>query len=228
MTNHDLPSELTSVTLDKPRLLGGLAALATAALMGIVMLMPNAQFSLPFLVMTSFAVMAGYALWGVFRAPCPDCGALYSGGLVPRNNSSVQCRECGTYFATKDGRVHRTGDEAIEAQPTFAVPCPARISWPKGCCVCESPVARTVPIDLEVRSDAPLLEDIVTRAATLGTFKLVSKNRYQVQIPVCASHDSESARLDFRPEERQLYILFRSRRYANAFEQANGLTHLDA
>lgn len=218
----------TTVTIQKGPLAAILLCLAFLAFVTWLSMQRSGGFAIGVMMGLFGLVGILYGLWFLYSAPCADCSAPYTGGVFPKDNDSLQCKACDKYFHTKGGRSIATSDTAIEALPVFAVPCPRKIVWPAGCCVCEAPVTRTVPVRLEVEGKSPLLGDFMTQAATLGTFRLVSKNTYEVSVPVCATHGEGSADLEHRAGEDQLYIRFRSRKYAKVFEQANGLTHLDA
>ncbi len=216
---HGHKTHLTQ--LDKARLAGG--AIATILLAGTIYGFATSHgfavvWAILFLV---FGASAVYAFIGLGKATCPECGYAHS-GLGLKNNPSIQCKGCDEYFHIIDKHVTPTSDSAIEEFPVFATPCPQDIKWPDGCCVCQAPVTRHLPIYLELEENAPIATDLLTRAATLGTFKLVSKRKFEVQIPLCDQHESASAELEYRTADEQLYISFCSRSYAKAFDATNG------
>ena len=223
----DIEEFKPTVELDKLRIAGAVAALAGLAWVAWASFNTRGAGSL--LIMISLFCIVGlvYALIGLGKATCPECGMMKS-GVMPKNNDSLECKGCGAYFHTKDGEVFATATDAVEEFPAFATACPKAIEWPPGCCVCQGDVTGTAPVLLELQEDAPIAHDMLTRAATLGTFKLVSKRRFEVQVPVCDDHGSDSADLEFRYEEAQLYIKFRSRAYAKAFDEANGPVFWDS
>ncbi len=227
MQADDMPDIPTTVQLDKVRLAGGIGSLL--GLLWVVWAYTATRGAGSMLVIVTLFCLVGafYAFIGLGKAPCPDCGMMKSGvGL--KHNDSLECVGCGSYYNTRDGEVFATAEDAVETFPAFGTACPKNIEWPAGCCVCQQTVTRTVPITLELEEDSPIAQDMLTRAATLGTFKLVSKRLFEVQIPVCPEHGSDAAELEFRYDEAQLHIRFRSRSYAAAFEEANGPVFWDS
>jgi hypothetical protein len=216
-----------TVQVDKLRLAGaavGLLMLAGAVYIGVA---GRGMLAMGFIWGMIALIGTGYALMGLGKAPCPECGFMVS-GLLPKNNSSKQCKACGEYFHTKDGTVIETDRDAIEKYPAFATACPKEIQWPEGCCVCQEPVTQHVTVELELEENAPMAQDMLARAATLGTFKLVSERKFAVEVPVCGEHDRNPAELEFRYDEAQLYIRFRSRAYADTFDELNGPVFWDS
>ena len=216
-------TEVPTVRIDTLRLAGvaGAGALALARL-GVGL--RSGTDPRVWILVGVLAVAAGVAAWGLGKAPCPQCGFLRSGVRL-RNNRSLHCQGCGAYFRTKAGVCVETGVDAIEPEPVFAAECPRAIQWPSGCCVCAGTVEQAVVVSLTLDEDAPIAQDLMVRAATLGTFNMVSKRRYEANVPVCNQHASdghEPARLDWNLETAQLTIKFRSRRYAEAFAATNG------
>lgn len=220
-----VPDEV--VQLDKPRLAAGVFSLTGLVWVAWALVRIHGAGVVLGIVALGFLGMAFYAFIGLGKAPCPECGTMRS-GLSMKDNGSLQCRGCGAYFHTRDGEVFATDEDAVEGVPAFATACPMRIDWPPGCCVCGEEVTRTVPVELELEEGAPVAKDMLTRVATLGTYKLVSERRFEVQIPVCERHGSGSASLEFRYDEEQLFIKFRSRAYAHAFAEANGPVFWDS
>jgi hypothetical protein len=218
MQPSDQLTDENAVQLDKLHLAGLIAALVGAALFAYLGLTAYGMGGVGIGFTLICLVGAFYAFIGLRKAPCPGCGYM-TGGLA---SGSVQCKGCGDYFKIEDGRTVLTGSDAIEDFPAFSTPCPRDIDWPAGCCVCRGEVTGTAPVRLELKEDSPVAADMLTRAATLGTFKLVSKRIFEVQVPVCDQHESDSAELNYRYDEEQLHILFRSRSYAEAFADAQG------
>jgi hypothetical protein len=154
-------------------------------------------------------------------AACPSCGHLRT---VPsgKDNDSVECKDCGVWYHTRDGVSLVTDTDAVEERPRFSAACPTRISWPEGCCVCRGPVTTHEPVELEIEYDPGLAPAALTAAVSLGTFKLVKKGQFRVQVPSCGAHEGPVAELEYRADEAQLYILFRSRAFARAFQEGHG------
>ncbi len=217
----ELEEPTNEVQIDTLRLAGGVGGLVGAALFAYLGVTAYGMGAIGFGFGFICLLGAGYALIALGKAPCPDCGFVKSGTAL-KNSESIHCAGCDGYFSIRDGKTVMTGADAVEDHPVFATACPQSIKWPSGCCVCGSEVTGLAKVRLELEESSPLAQDMLARAATLGTFKLVSKRVFEVEVPVCGAHGTDPAELRYRYDEEQLHILFRSRAYMSAFAEENG------
>lgn len=218
---------MNRVEVDKLRMAGAVGGFLGTLFSIYAFLQPGSPMSM--VMMTGLPSLAalGYFGFTLGKAACPDCGMMRS-GIFLVNNASLECSDCGNYFHTKKGEIVLTASDAVETFPAFSTPCPQQIIWPKGCAVCQNEATRQVDIKLTLEQDAPVLQASLTAAVSLGTFKMVSKKLFTVPLPVCGQHGDDSAELNYKYEEEQLQIAFRSRAYRDAFAEANGPVFWDS
>ncbi|MCA9563601.1 MAG: hypothetical protein KC561_08935 [Myxococcales bacterium] len=214
------------VVPNPPAIATALGCIVAAAVLAPVLFGRSSAFVFGLLIVGTIVAGAIWGLTRLFKGECPTCGTT-SPLLWPKANASYSCRGCGSYLRTESGNVVPTAADAVEATPTFAAHCPQRIVWPKGCCKCGGEVTRQEKIDLELKEDAPMATDLLTRAATLGTFRLVSKRRFQVEVPHC-ERCRGGADLSNDYDEDLVVIRICSRAFAESFQSINELVSWDS
>jgi len=173
-----------------------------------------------------FALVAlGLGVWtfsSSAEARCPGC-TLRIRGLSSGDNQPLLCRSCVEFVEGKAGELWLVAPDRVADSPRFAAPCPEEAAWPEICAVCGAEATRMVSASWSEKQDAPFAADLATRAATLGTMKLVTRVTHSVEVPHCAQHDN-GARLRETFEGGGNVVVFRSHAYLRAFCAANKVT----
>jgi len=153
---------------------------------------------------------------------CPGCGHELE-GLDGEEVKGVPCPLCFRYVEGEAGVLRLTPEDRITDRPLFRTPMPRRIRWPDGCSVCGGLVTRGLTATRVTTDEAPIASDLAVRAATLGTFKLVTEVTHSLVVPHCDEHSFgvvlHGPGLD---EEGEHVLAFRSLRFQTAFRALNG------
>lgn len=177
--------------------------------------------------------LGGAVVWRLTRRPgldlapgglleCPTCD-LYVHGARCAEGASVLCGNCREFSLYMHGKLIKPAPDTVAPVPLFCAELPLHPPrWPLTCPLCDRPAARPISITIEFTSDAPLLNDMTTRLATLGMFKAVERTTITLDVPHCYQHDDGAALvLPYERDQLNYGIAFRSHRYFRQFLELN-------
>lgn len=206
---------------------GAIAAVIAVATYWLLWRDPGAERPVLLATLLTFA-MTGVIGWFVYRAvlrsgfaPCPGCGHMIT-ELSTSANRGVVCRFCGKYVEGAAGKLVLTDEQQIASDWIFETLRPDPVRWPARCCLCRDPATRRLRVQVTSREEAPLLQDLGVRVATLGTLKLVGERTQSLEVPHCDRHEHGAVLKIAADSTTGLAIAFRSHAYLVAFCDANG------
>ena len=136
------------------------------------------------------AGLIGFAAFGCYEAPCPDCGKPVS---MDGANGFVRCPHCKRYAKpTGEGLASLSGDFIADA-PAFGIPFHDELKLPDACCVCRKAATRSTTLGAKMENTLPnasvgegLKKNMMLGAGVRPMLEV------SVDIPHCDEHAAEA------------------------------------